>query len=232
MEVPSLHCSATALVYLFLATGVAATPALIGGFKRRGTGRIYENRFWIQRAPQMAVAVEICALYLSSRVLSSLSLAQGERAADWVERLRPSAALFSIAHLLPPTVATIVAWSGVLLAVYGSTLLLRGWYTLGENLSVDAELLHHQALCTSGPYRIVMHPVYAGIVHALGGAALALLSPLSALVALGAVAPLFARRAKYEEGLLTAAFGREYTDYGDRMGWHRFVPTFLSSAKR
>jgi protein-S-isoprenylcysteine O-methyltransferase len=119
-----------------------------------------------------------------------------------------------------------------MVAAYGAVLLLRGWYTLGENLSVDAELLHHQALCTSGPYRVVMHPVYAGIVHALAGAALALLSPLSAVVALCLVAPLFARRAKYEEALLTDAFGSAYTEYGERMGWHRFMPTFLSSAKR
>jgi protein-S-isoprenylcysteine O-methyltransferase Ste14 len=199
-----------ALGYLFILTSVAATPALIGGFRRRGTGRIHEKRFWIQRAPQLAVAVNVCALYLD----------------------RPAAPLFSIAHVLPVAVAAMVAWGGVLLAAYGASLLLRGWYALGENLSIDAELLHHQILCTTGPYRVVMHPVYAGIVQTLLGAALALLSPVSALVTLGLVAPLFARRARYEEGLLKAAFGKEYEDYGDRMGWHRFVPTFLSSAKR
>jgi len=210
VDVPSLNWSAAALAYLFLATSIAAIPALVGGFRRRGTGRVYENRFWIQRAPQIAVAVNVCALYLD----------------------RPMARSFSIAGFLPVPVATLVAWSGVMLAAYGAFLLLRGWYALGENLSVDAELLHHQALCTTGPYRVVMHPVYAGIVHTLLGAALALLSSVSAAVTIGLVTPLFARRARYEEGLLTAAFGNAYTEYGNRMGWRRFVPTFLSSAKR
>lgn len=210
VDVPSLNWSAAALAYLFLATSIAAIPALIGGFRRRGTGRVYENRFWIQRAPQLAVAVNVCALYLD----------------------RPMARSFSIAGFLPVPVATLVAWSGVMLAAYGALLLLRGWYALGENLSVDAELLHHQALCTTGPYKVVMHPVYAGIIHTLLGASLALLSSVSAAVTIGLVAPLFARRARYEEGLLTAAFGNAYTEYGNRMGWHRFLPTFLSSAKR
>jgi protein-S-isoprenylcysteine O-methyltransferase Ste14 len=210
VDVPSLHWSAIALGCLFAATSLAALPALVGGFRRRGTGRVYENRFWIQRAPQIAVAVNVCSLYFD----------------------RPMDRSFSIVHFLPMPVATLVAWSGVMLAAYGALLLLRGWYALGENLSVDAELLHHQNLCTSGPYKVVMHPVYAGIVHTLLGAALALLSPVSAAITIGLVTPLFARRARYEEGLLTAAFGSAYTEYGEHMGWHRFVPTFLSSAKR
>ena len=111
-------------------------------------------------------------------------------------------------------------------------MLLRGWYALGENLSVDAELLHHQVLCTTGPYSVVMHPVYAGIVHTMLGAGMALLSPLAILVTVFMVMPLFARRARYEEGLLTAAFGKAYVEYGERMKWHRFVPAFLRSAKR
>jgi len=158
----------------------------------------------------MAVALNVCTLYLD----------------------RHHSAPLSLAHLLPHGVGIVVAWSGVLIALYGAILLLRGWYALGENLSIDAELLHHQVLCTTGPYRVVMHPVYAGIVHTMLGAGMAILSPLSILVTLALVMPLFARRAKYEEGLLTVAFGKAYTAYGERMGWHRFVPAFLRSAKR
>ena len=184
-----------ALAYLFLATSVIATPALIGGFRRRGTGRIYEARFSIQRAPQIIVALNVCVIFFSFYVLRSL-LASGAPSARPVASFAPNW-LFSLAHTLPASIVWLIAWSGVVLSALGVLLLVCGWYALGDNLSTDAELLHHQTLCTTGIYAQVMHPVYSGVMLSLLGAALVSLSPICALVTLGIVAPLFVRRALY-----------------------------------
>jgi protein-S-isoprenylcysteine O-methyltransferase Ste14 len=223
MEGAVLHGAPVALAYLFLATSVIATPALIGGFRRRGTGRVYESRFSIQRAPQLIVALNVCVILFSSYVLRSLG-----SGSDVTRPVAPFAPnwFFSLAHTLPSSVAMLLAWSGVLLSAVGVVLLVSGWYALGDNLSTDAELLHHQTLCTTGIYARVMHPVYAGVVLSLLGASLALLSPACALVTLIVVTPLFVRRALYEERLLAAHFGRPYTDYAARTR-RRFVPTFV-----
>jgi protein-S-isoprenylcysteine O-methyltransferase Ste14 len=221
---PALYGAPLALGYLFLATSVIATPALIGGFRRRGTGRVYEPRFSIQRAPQLIVALNVCVIFFAFHVLRSLA---GPSSPD-VRPIAPFAPnwFFSLAHLLPASIAWVIAWSGVALSAFGVLLLVSGWYALGENLSTDAELLHHQTLCTNGIYAKVMHPVYAGVMISLLGAALVPISPACGLVTLGVVTPLFVRRALYEERLLEAHFGEPYTDYAARTR-RRFVPAFV-----
>jgi len=67
--------------------------------------------------------------------------------------------------------------------------------------------------------------VYSGLVIFPLGAATTL-SPACAVITVGGVAPLFLRRAKYEESLLEQEFGDTYREYATRLHW-RFVPTFV-----
>ena len=45
--------------------------------------------------------------------------------------------------------------------------------------------------------------------------------------ALFVVAPLWLRRAKYEEELLVKTFGEKYKDYAAKLKWRRLVPKFF-----
>jgi protein-S-isoprenylcysteine O-methyltransferase Ste14 len=83
----------------------------------------------------------------------------------------------------------------------------------------------HDQLCTTGPYRLVRHPIYAGGIW-LGSLGVALmfnswiviLQPVVSYVVLS----LLVRK---EESMMTAVFGEEYRRYASRTG--RLFPRFF-----
>ncbi len=183
---------------------LGAIPIGVQGLRRRGTSATYESRFWIQRAPQLAVLLNALLILGAS----------------------PERLLNLFAHL-PSAVSSLVGWCGVVLYVSGLTFLLGGWYSLGANFSTDAELLRGQTLTSRGFYRVVLHPAYSGVAQALLGAGLASGSLIAvAFTALVAV-PLGYRRARYEEALLVKRFGEQYKRYATSIGWRRLVPRFV-----
>jgi protein-S-isoprenylcysteine O-methyltransferase Ste14 len=66
-------------------------------------------------------------------------------------------------------------------------------------------------LVTSGPYGLVRHPIYSGILLAVLGTSLA--TDLYWLIAFAAMAAYFVYSSKVEERLLTAAFPATYPSY-------------------
>jgi len=183
---------------------LAAVPILVQGFRRRATGKTYESTFSIQRAPQLAA-------------LANGLLILG------VFYLFPTGPL-DLSAYLPSATTRLIAWLGVLLYLSGLIFILGGYYSLGANFSPDAELLRSQTLTSRGFYRVVMHPAYSGFVQALIGAGLASGSLAAVTFTVAIVAPLWLRRARYEEGLLLRAFGDEYKTYAASVGWRRLVP--------
>ena len=186
---------------------LGAIPIGVQGLRRRGTSASYESRFWIQRAPQLAVLLNILLI---------------ERAFE----LSPESRLSLFAHL-PSAVSSLVAWCGVVLYVSGLTFLLGGWYSLGANFSIDAELLSGQTLTSRGFFRIVLHPAYSGVAQALLGAGLASGSLIAVICTAVVAGPLGLRRARYEEALLVKRFGKQYESYAASIGWRRLVPRFV-----
>ncbi len=79
----------------------------------------------------------------------------------------------------------------------------------------------HQ-LITTGPYRRLRHPSYAGSLLTLAGIGLALGSWLSLLLAVLGALIGFTRRIQIEEAALQTRFGAAYTAWAQRT-W-RLVP--------
>lgn len=73
-------------------------------------------------------------------------------------------------------------------------------------------------LCTTGPYRIVRHPIYAGVAL-LGFSGISLLfnSWIMLLVPLLQY-PILSVLVRKEEAMMTAVFGEEYTRYAASTG--------------
>ena len=210
-----LNLPTLASVLLVAFGGALSAPVLYRGFSRRGKGVKYESNFLIQRAPQLASG--LAAVLITFSFLGFNHILKGHGVAP----------ILTLAPLMPRVAGLIVAWIGVALLLCGLIFMIGGWYSLGECFSTDAELLDGQTVRKNGLLKYVMHPAYSGIIQSLLGASIAALSPASALTVIFLVAPLWLKRAKYEEELLIHTFGQGYMDYAQELGWRRLVPSFF-----
>ncbi|MGE5207723.1 MAG: methyltransferase family protein [Alphaproteobacteria bacterium] len=112
--------------------------------------------------------------------------------------------------------------AGVVLFVAG--LFLRWWaiITLGRFFTVDVTIEKDHELVERGPFRIMRHPSYTGVLLAFAGFALSLGNWAALLVILLPIFAAFIHRMNVEENALSGALGRQYTDYMQRT--KRLVP--------
>jgi protein-S-isoprenylcysteine O-methyltransferase Ste14 len=97
--------------------------------------------------------------------------------------------------------------------LFGSGLALAVWARiyLGRNWGMPMSEKDQPELVTSGPYRLVRHPIYSGLLLALLGTALA--TNVYWLIALVVLGGYFVYSATVEERLMTSAFPAAYPSY-------------------
>ena len=219
-----------AWLWLFIISSAIALPPLVMGLIRRGTGIRHDRSFFIQRAPQLAVALVFSLVSVSFEVIE-FSLGTGEPSfgKGLFERHIALLPIASVAVVLPTHWAAVVSWIGVVWTALGCLLLISGLYTLRGSFSTDSELLPDQELHQNGPYRFLLHPIYAGWIHFLLGSAITSLSPVVAVLVISVVAPLFLNRARYEEVLLREKFGHAFDEFAESRGWRRLIPRLPNS---
>jgi protein-S-isoprenylcysteine O-methyltransferase Ste14 len=109
--------------------------------------------------------------------------------------------------------ALLLALCGCLLAVAGAALVLRSRAELGAAWSFVPTADQGTGLVTTGPYRLIRHPIYLGLALLAMGEALAFSSWPAAAVVFSAIVPTFVWRARAEERLLVDTFGEHYAHY-------------------
>ena len=112
--------------------------------------------------------------------------------------------------------------AGVVLFFAG--LFLRWWaiITLGRFFTVDVVVEQDHEVVERGPFRVVRHPSYTGVLLAFLGWALTLRNWAALLVVLLPILAVLIRRMNVEEEALSQALGPRYTDYMSRT--KRLVP--------
>jgi protein-S-isoprenylcysteine O-methyltransferase Ste14 len=156
-----------------------------GWFSAKGTRRAQATR---SRFFHLELITTAFLLLFSVQLRVGVLAARVVPTADWVPFLG-----FSL---------TIV---GILFAIWSRASLGRNW---SGRVAIQKE---HRLIC-QGPYAIVRHPIYSGLLVAMLGTALA----YGHLVCLLAVPLAFAAwwmKSKVEEEFLAAQFGHEYADY-------------------
>jgi|SRR5215510_3753974 len=99
-------------------------------------------------------------------------------------------------------------------AVLAAGLALAAWarHHLGANWSGTVTLKQDHELIRTGPYAIVRHPIYAGLLAAVLGTAIAF-GEWRGLVALALFAIAFVRKIGIEERLMREGFPEQYARY-------------------
>lgn len=99
---------------------------------------------------------------------------------------------------------------GLLLCVLGMAFAVWARVSLGRNWGAPMTLSEGHELVTSGPYRLVRHPIYSGLLLAMLGSA-----PTIGVfwVLLPACGIYLVFSAKAEERLMAAQFPNQYPDY-------------------
>ncbi len=112
--------------------------------------------------------------------------------------------------------ALLLAASGSLLALAGVAVVVRSRAALGAAWSFEPRADQVTGLVTTGPYRLVRHPIYLGLALLCLGEALAFASWPATMIALCGVVPTLVWRARAEERLLGRIFGEGYASYRKR----------------
>jgi protein-S-isoprenylcysteine O-methyltransferase Ste14 len=116
----------------------------------------------------------------------------------------------------------IVGWIGVAVLVGGLALRLWSQAVLGQYYTTTLRHAADQPVLKSGPYRLLRHPGYAGMLLAWVGAGLASANWAVALAIPLLMAVAYGYRIAAEEAMLLGASGDQYKQYVART-W-RLIP--------
>ena len=112
-------------------------------------------------------------------------------------------------------------YMGATILIAGTALRLAAVRKLGPRHSVWVALQHGHELLTTGPYRFIRHPSYAGALLAVFGWPLIFRSAPGLLLASLMLPPIIFRM-DAEEQMLESEFGEDYAAYRRRT--RRLVP--------
>lgn len=170
----------------------------------------------------------ISALWIALGVLwivSALMVKPTVRRQSWSSRLVQSGTvvagflfIFSKTTRVGPLAWTFVpdspgvAWTGLALNFAGIALAAWARLIIGKNWSATVTVKQSHQLVRRGPYKIVRHPIYSGLLLAILGTAIAL-REVRDLVGFGFVFAGFWMKLRLEERFMTEQFGEDYTRY-------------------
>ncbi len=105
--------------------------------------------------------------------------------------------------------------------------LVRQWAiaVLGRFFSLTARVATDHRVVTRGPYRLVRHPSYTGVLITFIGRGLAVQSLGGLLVLLGVFSLSYGYRIRVEEKTLLSELGQDYASYMKRT--KRLIPYLI-----
>jgi protein-S-isoprenylcysteine O-methyltransferase Ste14 len=124
-------------------------------------------------------------------------------------------------HFLPDE--SWIAWVGAVLTLLGVLFAIWARYTIGKEWSGEVQIKEKHQLIRTGPYAHIRHPIYTGILLALGGTAMTI-GEYRAVLGVALFLIGFVRKAKKEESFLAGEFGPAFDEHRRQTGF--FLPRF------
>jgi len=149
--------------------------------------------------------------YVIPILLGGFLLAKGHRLSD------------PLNHRVIPHVEAL-AWTGVVLCIAGFAFCIWARFTLGRNWSGVVTLKRGHELISDGPYALVRHPIYTGLLT-MFVATVIVLGHVAGIIALPFVFVSLWIKLRYEEKLMLKQFPNEYAAYQQHV--KRIIPFIL-----
>jgi protein-S-isoprenylcysteine O-methyltransferase Ste14 len=193
----------------------------------RGGVDFHSPRHWID-----ALWILFCLYWL----VSALKRKRTKQRESWAQRFGYALPLWLAFYLLwQPTAhygwlgvrfipsAAAGEWVGVFLTAAGVAIAFWARWHLGANWSGVVTLKEGHELIRTGPYRMIRHPIYTGLLLALLGSAVAQ-GEFRGLLAVAIGWMAFYIKARREESFLTQEFGAVFAEHQRHTGM--FLPRF------
>jgi protein-S-isoprenylcysteine O-methyltransferase Ste14 len=110
----------------------------------------------------------------------------------------------------------VIAVLGMLLVAVGISFACWARHVIGSNWSSEVQVKQGHELIERGPYGLVRHPIYTGLLLAFLGTAAAV-GEWHGLVAVVIIAASFWFKLRLEERWMRESFGQAYVDYTRRV---------------
>jgi protein-S-isoprenylcysteine O-methyltransferase Ste14 len=117
-----------------------------------------------------------------------------------------------------------LAWIGVVLCVAGLVVCIWARFTLGRNWSGIVTFKGGHELVTRGPYALVRHPIYTGLLTMFASTVI-VLGHLAGIIAMPLVFVSIWIKLRHEERLMLEKFPDQYAAYQHRV--KRLIPFIL-----
>jgi protein-S-isoprenylcysteine O-methyltransferase Ste14 len=114
------------------------------------------------------------------------------------------------------------AWAGVAAMIFGISLRVWANQTLGASHTRTLKTVEGQSVVSNGPYRVLRHPGYAGVLLMWFGAGVALRNWIAWVPMALVLGWAYRRRMSAEEEMLLTNIGEGYREYRRRT-W-RIIP--------
>lgn len=125
-------------------------------------------------------------------------------------------------RIIPQTNAILMA--AAILCVCGVSFCVWARIVLGQNWSGTVTLKEHHELIVDGPYRLVRHPIYTGLLAMIVGTMMEL-GHLGGIIGFLLVLVSLWVKSSHEEELMCQQFPDQYPGYQDRV--RRIIPFVL-----
>jgi len=114
------------------------------------------------------------------------------------------------------TQGTFINWLGISLIILGISVRVWANRTLGEFYTRTLLVMSEQSVVDRGPYKLIRHPGYLGVILMLVGASLSAANWITIVCITPAVLVAYSYRISSEEIMLISALGQQYKDYVGR----------------
>ncbi len=119
-----------------------------------------------------------------------------------------------------------LAWIGAAKTIVGVLFAIWARVHIGKYWSATVALKSDHQLIRTGPYSRVRHPIYTGILFALGGSVVSI-GRYASLLGLGIFLAVFWLKARKEDALLAGEFGPAFEEHRRATGF--FLPKLFTA---